>query len=126
MSVVNARWRAAYFACQAGATLAWWLTMSAVPACRRRFAFGDDGGSLVQFLPADVIFWMIGSCIAAWGERSDASWRQAARHCLAGALACSLVHATSVAVGAGAGWAGVVLMLPAVAMTWWLAWCCEH
>lgn len=119
---MNATWRAAYFLVQAGATLAWWLALAAVPAWRRRFAFGDDGGSLVHFLPGDVVFWMIGSCIAAWGEWSNASWRRAARQCLAGALGCSALHAASTAAGTGAGWDGVVLMLPAVAMTWWLAW----
>lgn len=122
MSVTIAGWRAGYFAVQAFASLTWWLLVATNPACRRWFAFGDDGRSLLPFLPGDVLFWMVGSCIAAWGERSGAPWRGAVRHAVGGGVACSLVHAAAAAVISGTGYAGVLLMLPAVAMTVWLAW----
>lgn len=123
--VASAAWRAGYFAAQAGATLAWWMLIAVAPACRRWFAFGDDGRSLLPFLPGDVLFWVIGSCIAACGERSGAPWRNAVRHAVGGGMACSLVHAAGAAAIAGAGFGGVLLMLPAVALTLWLAWCSD-
>lgn len=115
-------WRAAYFACQGVATLTWWLLIAVSPTWRRWFAFADDGASLLQFLPGDLTFWVLGSFLAAWGESIRAPWRHAVRHALGGAIACSLVHAASVATIAGAGFGGVLLMMPAVLLTGWLSW----
>lgn len=121
MTVARETWRAAYFAFQGCATLAWWIMLAAVPACRRWFAFGDDGGSLLQFLPADLVFWVLGSWFAAWGELTGKAWRRGMQHVLGGGLACSLVQAATAAALTGTGVAGVLLMLPAVVTTWCLA-----
>lgn len=115
-------WSAAYFAFQGVATTAWWLLIAASPTWRRWFAFGDAGLSLLQFLPGDVLFWILGSFVVAWGELANASWRGAARHALGGAVVGSLVHAAAVAAIAGTGFAGVLLMMPAVLLTGWLSW----
>jgi hypothetical protein len=118
----GSRWRAAYFALQGLATLAWWLLIAVSPTWRRWFAFADDGASLLQFLPGDLIFWVLGSFLAAWAELIGASWQRGVRHAVGGAVACSLVHAMSVAALAGAGFRGVILMTPAVLLTGWLSW----
>jgi hypothetical protein len=114
--------RVAYFAVQAGATFGWWAVIVASPAWRRRFAFGDDGASLVPFLAPDLVFWCLGSLAAAWGEWRGAPWAVAARFVLCGALGSSLLHAASLAARSGAGWLGVLLMLPALFATGWLTW----
>jgi hypothetical protein len=114
--------RSGYFALQGAATLAWWTLLAVSPSARRWFAFGDAGDSLLPFLPADIVFWCAGSWAAAQSEWSGARWAPAVRLLLCGGLACSVLHAASLAMLAGAGWPGVVLMLPALAVTWCLTW----
>ena len=113
-----------FFTFQGVATLAWWIVIVASPAWRRRFAFGDDGGSLIPFVAADLVFWCLGSLAAAWGAWRGAAWAAAVRFVLSGALGSSLLHAAALAVRSGAGWPGVLLMLPALVTTVWLAWPC--
>ena len=112
----------AYFALQGIATLGWWTLVAASPAWRRWFAFGDDGASLVPFLAADLVFWCLGSLAVAWGEWRRAAWTAALRFVLCGALGGSLLHALVLAARSGAGWSGVLVMLPALVATVWFAW----
>jgi hypothetical protein len=112
----------AYFICQGVATLAWWGLIAASPVWRRRFAFGDDGASIAAFLPADIVFWCIGSLAAAWGEWRGSAWTATVRHVLCGAIGCSVAHAATLAYMASAGWPGVFLMLPAFGLTVWWTW----
>lgn len=114
--------RAAYFLAQGVATLAWWVVIGLSPSARSWFAFGDDGRSLLTFLVADVFFWIGGSLAAAWGEWSGAAWTAALRPVLCGALACSVIHALTLALLTRAGWPGVLLMLSALLSTAWLTW----
>ena len=114
---------AAYHLLQAVATLVWWATVATSPQVRRAFAFGDDGESLWQFLPADLLFWCGGSLVVA-----AAAWRGwacagAASLVLLGAVSCSWMHSVALARQSCAGWTGVVLMAIAVAMTARSAWC---
>lgn len=114
---------AAYHLLQAVATVVWWTAVAASPTVRRTFAFGDDGTSLWQFLPADLVFWCGGSLVvaaAAWSGRRMAA---PASLVLLGAVGSSWVHSAALAWHSRAGWAGVVLMAIAVAMTARSAWC---
>jgi hypothetical protein len=111
-----------YFICQGAVTLAWWGLVAAAPAWRRWFAFGDDGASLRPFLAADLVFWVVGSWLAAWGEWRGAAWAATVRAVLCGGIACSVLHATALALAAGAGWSGVLLMLAALGLTAWFTW----
>ncbi len=118
----NRGW-AAYHLLQASATLGWWTAVAMSPQVRRAFAFGDDGASLWQFLPADLLFWCGGSltvAVAAWSGRR---WAGAASLVLLGAVGCSWAHSAALAWQARAGWTGVVLMAIAVVMTARSAWC---
>jgi hypothetical protein len=114
---------AAYHLLQAVATVSWWSAVAMSPDVRRAFAFGDDGASLWQFLPSDLLFWCGGSLLvaaAAWGGHR---WAGVASLVLLGAVGCSWVHAVALAWHSGAGWAGVVLMAVALTMTARSAWC---
>jgi hypothetical protein len=114
---------AAYHLLQALATLGWWTAVATSPQVRTVFAFGDDGASLWQFLPADLLFWCGGSlavAVAAWSGRR---WAGAASWVLLGAVGCSWAHSVALAWQARAGWSGVALMAIAVAMTARSAWC---
>ncbi len=122
----RAGWRAAYFTFQAVATLSWWSLVAVSPAWRLLFAFGDDGRSLLPFLPGDMIFWLFGSLLAARAEWTAAPGRRAVRLVLGGAVAGSFVHAAAAAACAEGGWSGVLLMAPAVLVTGWLAWCADR
>ena len=122
LPVGNRGW-AAYHLLQAFATLGWWSAVATSPQVRSTFAFGDDGASLWQFLPADLLFWCGGSLLVAAAAWSGRSWAGAASLVLWGAVGCSWVHAAALAWHSGAGWAGVVLMAIAVAMTARSAWC---
>ncbi len=119
----GARWRAACYTCQASATLAWWGGVAMSPTWRGMFAFGDDGRSLLPFLPGDLVFWILASLLAARAEWTAAPARRSMRLVIAGAVGCSFVTAAGAAACVGSGWAGVLLMAPAVVMTTWLAWC---
>lgn len=116
------RVRAGYFVLQALATLGWWLVITASPEWRAWFAFGDDGRSLWSFLPGDLLFWCTGSLAVGHGEWHGCRWTAGACGVLCGALACSVLHAATLATLSGAGWYGVLLMLPALGITCWLAW----
>lgn len=118
--VAGNRIRAVFFVVQALATLAWWLLVAISSGWRAWFAFGDDGGSLWPFLAADLVFWFTGSLAVGHGEWHGNRWTGAARLVLCGAMACSVLHAASLAAISGAGWPGVFLMLPALAATLWL------
>lgn len=118
--VARNRIRAVYFVIQALGTLAWWVLIAASPGWRAWFAFGDDGESLRLFLAADLIFWCGGSLAVGHGEWHGNRWTGPARLVLCGAMACSVLHAASLAAISGAGWPGVFLMLPALMATLWL------
>jgi len=119
--IAGNRIRAAYFLLQAVATLGWWLLIAVSPGWRAAFAFGDDGGSLRPFLAADLVFWCAGSLAVGHGEWHGNRWTGPARLLLCGAMTSSVLHAASLAIISGAGWPGVVLMLPALITTLWLA-----
>ena len=76
----------------------------------------------MPFLAADIVFWCLGSWAAAWGEWRRAAWAVALRFVLCGALGGSLLHAAVLAARSGAGWSGVLVMLPALVATVWLTW----
>jgi len=114
--------RVAYFACQGVATLIWWALVGGSPAVRRWFAFGDDGTSLMPFLPADLVMWAGGSLVAAWGDWIGAAWTAPLRHVVFGAMACSVLHALALAMLSRGGWPGVLLMTPALVCTAWFTW----
>lgn len=76
----------------------------------------------MPFLVADLVFWCLGSLAVAWGEWQGATWTASLRSALCGALGCSLLHAVVLAARSGAGWSGVLVMLPALVVTVWLTW----
>jgi|GEM_PF-5495940 len=114
---------AAYHLLQAAATLAWWMAVATSPQVRQSFAFGDDGASLWQFLPGDLLFWCGGSLVVAAAAWRGCGWAGAASLVLLGGIGASWVHAGTLAWQASVGWSGVVLMAIAVAMTARSAWC---
>jgi hypothetical protein len=114
--------RSLYFLAQGVLTLVWWAVIGLAPSVRRWFAFGDDGLSLLAFLPGDLLFWVGGSLAAAWGERTAAPWTGGLRQVLCGGLACSALHAVMLAGLTRTGWPGVCLMLPALATSAWITW----
>lgn len=76
----------------------------------------------MPFLAADLVFWCLGSLAVAWGEWRRAAWTAALQFVLCGALGGSLLHALVLAARSGAGWSGVLVMLPALVATVWLTW----
>lgn len=119
----SSRGWAAYHLLQAAATLVWWTAVATSPQVRRAFAFGDDGESLWQFLPGDLLFWCGGSLAVAAAAWRGCGWEGAASLVLFGGIGSSWVHAGTLAWQARAGWTGVVLMAIAVGMTARSAWC---
>lgn len=111
-----------YFVAQAVATLAWWALMAWSPEWRRWFAFGDDGASLWAFFPTDILFWCGGSLAAAMGAWWRTRWAMPVACVLCGAIAASVLHAATLASQARAGWPGVLLMVPALALTLFFTW----
>ena len=111
-----------YFVIQSVATLGWWALIAWSPDWRRWFAFGDDGASLWAFFPTDILFWCGGSLAAAMGAWWQTRWEMPVACILCGAIAASVLHAATLAAQARAGWPGVLLMVPALALTLFFTW----
>jgi hypothetical protein len=60
---------------QAVVVLAWWAVMLLYPAARELFkATGAPDATLLGYLPADLIFYVAGSLLAAYGLARREAW----------------------------------------------------
>ena len=106
---------AVYFVLQCVGVVAWWMLLLTVPESRLVFVLeGNRETSLMAFWLADAIFIAAGSLAAATLIRKRSKFAVAALWLVTGALSYATVYTFAFVMMSDRGWAGVVLMLPAM------------
>ena len=115
------RLSAAYLALQAALTVLWWAMLATAPSVRERFELLADHRPLLDaFVVADLVIFVAGSALGAWGLWHEARWAPAVVAFTAGGV----LYATVVLAGfvglrpaGGGGGLGLVAMVAAAVVT---------
>jgi hypothetical protein len=113
-----ARIAAAYLWLQSGAALIWWALMLFHPPSRALFFRRDDEAA--AFLLPDLVLYIGAASLAAWGL--GRGWRWAWPWLLLHVGAAGYAALFCVVQWAMGGPVGLLLMVPAVAVSAWLGW----
>jgi len=106
---------AVYFVLQGVGVVAWWVLLIAVPNSRLVFVLeGNRETSLLAFWLADAVFIAAGSLAAAMLIRMRSKFAVAAAWLVTGAVGYATLYTFAFVMISDRGWAGVVMMFPAM------------
>jgi protein-S-isoprenylcysteine O-methyltransferase Ste14 len=106
---------AIYFVLQGIGVVAWWVLLIAVPESRLVFVLeGNRETSLLAFWLADAVFIAAGSLAAAMLIRKRSKFAVAALWLVTGAVSYATLYTFAFVMISDRGWAGVVMMVPAM------------
>ena len=117
------RWAAAFLVLEGTGGTIWWVGMLAVPGWRTPFlAPGAPDSTLLALGPADLVFFLGGSFLSAWGLARQRFWSWPALCVHAGAACYAALTALALPLLSGGGWLGALLMAPAFLVLPVLVW----
>jgi hypothetical protein len=108
---------------QAIAVAAWWGVILLSPPARQPFLGpGAPDANLLAFFAGDLLFYVGGSLLAAYGLALGRSWAWPVLCVHAGAVVYAALYTLSLPTLSGEGWLGAALMLPSLVVLPILVW----
>jgi len=119
------RWAVVFLLMQGIGGLIWWLGILSVPSWRVPFlAPGAPDATLLALAPGDLLLYLAGSFLSAWGLRQRQPWAWTVLCLHTGAACYAALFALALPLLSGGGGLGAVLMAPSLlvlpALTWGL------
>ena len=108
---------------QAAGVLAWWAVMLVYPGAREPFkATGAPDSTLFGYLPADLIFYVAGALLAAYGLARREPWGWPVLCVVAGACAYAALYGWGIVLLGGGAVLGALFMTPTMVALPVVAW----
>ncbi len=108
---------------QAVVVLAWWAVMFLYPEAREPFkATGAPDSTLLGYLPADLIFYVAGSLLAAYGLARRKSWGWPLLCVVAGACAYAALYNWGIVLLGGGALFAALFMTPSMVALPFFSW----
>jgi hypothetical protein len=99
---------------QAAGTSLWWVILLLYPAARAPYlAPGAPDSTLLAFALADLVFYIAGSLVVAWGLATRKSWAWPVLCVHAGGIVYSALYGLGLPLFSGGGW-GSLMMFPSM------------
>lgn len=112
-----------YLTLQGLGGLAWWSMLWGWPASRTWFmASGSPASTLWAFAPADLLLFVAGSLLAAYGLGRRRRWAWGLLCLHAGAAAYAALYCLALGWLDSSAWLGALLMCPSLLVPPLLAW----
>ena len=103
--------------------LIWWLGILSIPGWRVPFlAPAAPDATLLALAPGDLLFYLAGSFLSAWGLRQQRPWAWTVLCLHTGAACYGALYALSLFLLSGGGSLGAVLMAPSLLVLPALVW----
>ena len=113
----------AFLIVQGGGGLLWWaILLSSAPARGLFLAPGAPDSTLLAFLGADLILYVGGSFVAAYGLARRRPWAGLALGVHGGAAIYAALYALALSVLSGGAWLGGLLMAPSLIVLSFALW----
>lgn len=114
---------ATWFLAQAVCAAAWWAILFFLPEARRYFLPADAPDvTLLAFVAPDMVLYVGGALVAAYGLARAKLWSLAAILVHTGAAAYAALFCLALSFLSNAAWLGTALMFPAASITCFMAW----
>ena len=116
-----------YLAGQALACALWWAALAGVPAVRTAFELAPAHHEVLDaFVAGDLVVFLLGSALGAWGLARRAAWAPMEVAGTAGGAAYATLYLAGWTGRGGAGALGLVCMVPATILTAAVARCASR
>lgn len=103
--------------------LVWWLAILSIPRWRLPFlAPGASDATLLALAPGDLLFYLGGSFLSAWGLRQRRPWAWTVLCLHTGAACYAAFYAMTLSLLSGGGSLGAILMTPSLLILPALVW----
>jgi hypothetical protein len=107
---------------QAAGTSIWWVVLLLYPASRQPYlADGAPDSTLFPFVVPDMVFYILGSLIVAWGLARKKPWAWPVLCVHTGAIVYSALYGLALPLLSGGGW-GSLMMLPSAIIELAFVW----
>ena len=108
---------------QAVGVLVWWAVMFLYPEAREPFkATGAPDATLFGYLPADLLFYVGGALLAAYGLARREAWGRPVLCVVAGACAYAALYGWGIVLLGGGALLGALFMTPSMLALPLFAW----